>query len=133
MYLIAATLAQIPTDPATLKQFADEVSQKDFRWWFAIIFAILIASGTAVFKWLIANLREQRQANTEITTSFINNMKDDRLKMMVLLERVTIVLEKLEEDKRLEIYKHGILPPSVTDNTLLQQHGKSPNMGGISG
>ena len=101
-YLLCSFLAQLPTDPVTLKQFADEVSQKDFRWWFAILFGILIASGTCVFKWLIGNLREQRDANTAVTKEFISSMQGDRLKMMVLLERVTTVLEKLEDDRLFE-------------------------------
>lgn len=93
MYLIASVLlAQTPQDAATLKQFADEVSQKDFRWWFAIVFGILITATTFIVKWLIA-----------IVKDFIIYMKEDRLKNAVLLERVTMVLERLEEDKRLQI------------------------------
>lgn len=107
-------IAQTATDVAALRQFADEASQKDFRWWFAIVFAILIASGTIVFRMLIKQraedrdshakqMAEQRESNAAITTQFIANMKEDRLKTMVLLERVTMVLERLEEDKRIEV------------------------------
>lgn len=103
LYLVAATLAQMPQDAVVLKQFADEVSQKDFRWWFAIVFGILITGVTFIVKWLIATLNKQRDSNTEIQKEFINYMREDRLKAAVLLERVTMVLEKIEEEKRFEI------------------------------
>ena len=113
-------LAQQALDATALKAFADEVSQKDFRWWFAIVFGLLITAGTWVFKWLINALKEQRISNAEITKEFIGNMKDDRLKMMVLLERVTMVLEKLEEDKRLELMarRHSTLSTAPNMPTL---------------
>jgi hypothetical protein len=90
-------------DPVALKAFADEVSQKDFRWWFAIVFGILITGTTFIVKWLIAALHAQRNSNAEVQKEFISYMKDDRLKSAILLERVTMVLEKLEEDRRLEV------------------------------
>lgn len=117
--------AQLPVQLSTeaaLRQFADEASQKDFRWWFAILFGILITSVTFIVKWLITSLKEQRQSNVEITKEFIGNMKDDRLKMMVLLERVTMVLEKLEEDKRIQSMLGNLTPPKLHSGTNLPRN-----------
>lgn len=106
-FLITSLLAQTPMDAASLKQFADEVSQKDFRWWFAIVFGILITATTFIVKWLIATLQSQRQSNADVQKEFISYMREDRLKAAVLLERVTMVLEKLEEKERYDLMSGG--------------------------
>lgn len=123
MLLIYQLLAQAPVTPEVLKQFADEASQKDFRWWFAIIFGILMMSGTVVFRMLLKQISEQRTTNSELNKDFITNMKEDRLKIMLLLERTTIVLEKLEEDKKLQLLlQQQSINPTLQNERRLQQH-----------
>lgn len=123
-YLIAQIQAQSTPGMSAdqLKQFADEVSQKDFRWWFAFVFALLIWAGSWIIKWLIVQLGEQRKTNSEERDAMLTYMKEDRLKSAVLLERVTMVLERLEEDSRLQTLKSFSASPNQSIQTGQGQH-----------
>lgn len=117
-YLIATLLAQLPADPSKLKALADELSQRDFRWWFAAVFLILISAGVVVYKLLITQLSQQRQANTDLNNKLLTYMDTDRGKLLEAITKVTAVLERIEEDSRIT---------AITARKLSRQLSPSPS------
>lgn len=87
-------IAQVLSDPATQK-LVDELAQKDFKWWFGAVFALLIASGSYVFKLQQNQLSEQRKENTELTKQLINYIKEDRAAGLVLMKEVAESLKQV--------------------------------------
>lgn len=85
--------ASVITEAAKI---ASESASRDFSYWFAFAFALLVISGTAVFKWLIKQNADQRTAHTEINTKLVEYLANDRKEMLIVMSRTTSILERLE-------------------------------------
>src|SRR4051812_13399078 len=85
-------LAQLPAEVVSV---AGDMAQRDFKWWFGIVFGIMVSSGTYVFKLQIAQLAEQRKANMDTTTQLISYLKEDHTRATATLKKVGLTLEKI--------------------------------------
>lgn len=95
LFFLAAELAQASAISEAAKIASDSV-HKDFSYWFAFAFGLLVLSGTAVFKWLISLNSEQRIAHAAINNKLIEYLAADRKEMLILMSRTTSILERLE-------------------------------------
>lgn len=96
--MLTNLLAQVdPGATVAITKMADEMAQKDFKWWFAIVFSILVASGTYVFKLQQKQISEQRQAHSDTLKQLLDYLTQDRVKTLQVLDRVGSVLEKFEQ------------------------------------
>lgn len=83
-------LAQIPT-PADVEALAN----KSVSYWLVALALFSISSWTFIVRWLLNQLMEQRAASTKATSELISYMKEDRTNQMILMTKVSALLEKL--------------------------------------
>lgn len=83
-------IAQIPT-PADVEALAN----KSISYWFVALALFSISSWTVIVRWLLSQLMEQRAASARATSEMIGYMKEDRTNAMMLMSKVSQLLEKL--------------------------------------
>lgn len=71
--------------------------QHDFKWWFAVLFVILLFCGLMVFRWLIQQLQQQREANSVVTKQLIDYVQTDHSKSLLVMQQIQDQLENFTD------------------------------------
>lgn len=111
MAIGSIVLAQTPlTNPEVVKTLAGQ----DISYWLIALATVCISSWTFVVKWGLNQLENQRSSNATLVTQLVTYMKEDHATALVVMEKVTGVMERLvshldKQERREEIDKalHG--------------------------
>ncbi len=99
--MLISIIGQLSPDQAKL--LADEISQKDFKWWFAAILVILLSSGMMVMKQLIESAKEAHKYKDDMTQQYLQFMQSSHNESTTtqkqLLTAMTALTESIHELK----------------------------------
>lgn len=90
-----AILAQVTPDQ--VKAAADELAQRDFKWWFAALFVVGLIAAIYVVRLLLKQQEQQRTAHEVERTAHIAAMKELTDYLRQDHARAVSVIEKVED------------------------------------
>jgi hypothetical protein len=91
-------MAQAPTPaPIPGMEQVAYLADKNIAYWLVALALFAIGSWTYAVKWLIQQLESQRTANAESTNKLVSFVSTDHANSMVIMTRVTDVLERVVE------------------------------------
>lgn len=120
IYFISQIPIPLPISPDQMKALVDEASQRDFKWWFAVIFAILLGFFYMVFRLLVQQLKEQRTAHNAANERLITYVQADHSASLLIMQeikdslqhftaaiRVFIEVENRKEKRQEQLHSHN--------------------------
>jgi hypothetical protein len=98
--MLSRIIAQL--DPTQIQKAADEMAQRDFKWWFAVLFVIGLCAGIYVVRLLLRQQELQRAAHEAeriahiaATKELTDYLRTDHARAVTTIEKVDSTLIRM--------------------------------------
>lgn len=96
--MLAQLLSETEVDQAfidSVAKIADQAAQKDFKWWFAALFTIMLMACMYVFKHLQQQLSDERKEHDLCVKELMRYLQEDHVKAITVIDRLMPILDKI--------------------------------------